>query len=101
MLLSAVTAALRIATELEARDIPYAIGGAIAFGIWAVPRGTVDVDLNVFVTPADQSTVLTAFQAAGVQFNLEEVHLRASRDGMYVGHLDGMRIDVFLPSIPF
>ena len=38
-----------IADALEERGIGYAIGGAIALGYYAVPRATVDVDVNVFV----------------------------------------------------
>lgn len=101
MPLAAVTNALRIATELEAREIPYAIGGAIAWGIWAAPRGTVDVDLDVFVDSADQARVIDALIAAGVELDIDEATVRAVRDGMYVGRLGGMRIDVFLPCIPF
>lgn len=98
---SAVENALRIAAELDRRGIPYAIGGAIAFGIWAVPRGTVDVDLDVFLGPADQDPVFEALASVGVVLDREEAGARAARDGMYVGRLDGMRVDVFIPSIPF
>ncbi len=98
---SAVENALRIAAELDARGIPYAIGGAIAFGIWAVPRGTVDVDVDVFVDPTQQEPVFDALAAVGVVLDRTEAAVRATRDGMYVGRLDGMRVDVFVPSLPF
>lgn len=69
----ALEMALPIAAELDRRGIPYAIGGALALGMWSDPRGTKDVDLNVFVT-----------------------------DGMFIGTLpNGMRLDVFTPSIDF
>ena len=42
--------ALRIATNFEKANIPYAIGGALAYNMYGVPRSTIDVDLNVFVT---------------------------------------------------
>ena len=42
----AVSASVRVTRPLEARGIPYAIGGAVAYGFWGVPRATVDVDLN-------------------------------------------------------
>ena len=99
--MTAIGNALRIAAAMEERGIPYAIGGAIAFGVWAVPRGTVDVDLHVFVDPMDQSAVFAALRAAGVELDDADAAERATRDGMYVGRMDGMRVDVFLPSIPF
>ena len=46
---SAYDSALVIARELERRGVPYAIGGALAYGIWSDPRNTNDIDLNVFV----------------------------------------------------
>lgn len=34
--------AMQIADAFERESIPYAIGGALAFGIWGIPRGTVE-----------------------------------------------------------
>jgi hypothetical protein len=45
----AAEAAQQIAVALEQARLPYAIGGALALAIAGVPRGTADVDLNVFV----------------------------------------------------
>ena len=41
--------ARRLADALEHAGIPYAVGGAIAYGLHAPPRATNDVDLNVFL----------------------------------------------------
>ena len=35
---------LKIAQIFDDASIKYAIGGSLAHGIWAIPRGTVDVD---------------------------------------------------------
>jgi hypothetical protein len=40
-----------IAAALDAAGCDYALGGAIALGFWAEPRGTVDVDVTIFVPP--------------------------------------------------
>lgn len=48
----AAEAAQSLADALHAADIPYAIGGALALAVAGVPRGTADVDLNVFVDAA-------------------------------------------------
>lgn len=34
---------MRLARTLDARGVAYAIGGALAFGYWGMPRGTLDV----------------------------------------------------------
>lgn len=44
----AAEAGLRIARALEADRIPHALGGVLALGAHGVPRGTLDVDVNVF-----------------------------------------------------
>jgi hypothetical protein len=43
----AFAAAQRIADGLAANNLPFAIEGSIAYGIWAPPRGTNDADLNI------------------------------------------------------
>ncbi|MEX2556461.1 MAG: hypothetical protein WEB06_12640 [Actinomycetota bacterium] len=48
---TAAELARAVADVLSERELPYAIGGAIALGFYAPPRATVDVDVNVFVAP--------------------------------------------------
>jgi hypothetical protein len=44
---------------LAGRRIPHAFGGAIALAYWTLdPRGTSDIDVNVFVPPTDAAQVL-------------------------------------------
>lgn len=97
---SAVDAAQLIADALESAGMSYAIGGALALAIAGVPRGTADVDVNVFVPQARVHEVITALSRLGIEFTAT-VAEQARREGMFVGRWDGMRIDVFLPSIPF
>lgn len=98
---SAADAAQLLASALEAAGIPYAIGGALALAIAGVPRGTADVDINVFVGEQRLDEVIGTLVAQGVEVNRPDATARAHRDGMFIGRWDGMRIDVFLPSIPF
>ena len=97
----AAEAAQRIAVVLEQAGISYAIGGALALAIAGVPRGTADVDLNVFVGDEQLGDVLAALRGLGIDVDDAQAATRARRDGMFVARWDGMRIDVFLPSIPF
>lgn len=97
----AAEAAQLIACELESAGITYAIGGALALAIAGVPRGTADVDINVFVSDDELPRVIDRLRAIGIDIDPAQAIARAARDGMFVGRWDGMRIDVFLPSIPF
>jgi hypothetical protein len=97
----AAEAAQQIAVALEQAGLPYAIGGALALAIAGVPRGTADVDLNVFVDEQRVLEVIQLLRSLAIDIDDAAALARARRDGMFVGRWDGMRIDVFLPSTPF
>jgi hypothetical protein len=93
---------MRIAEAFEAAGISYALGGALAYGLWAVPRATVDVDVNAFVEGEEAlDAVFRTLTALGVRVDPSEARARNRRDGMFVAHWDLYRIDVFTPSIDF
>lgn len=98
---SAAEASKRIADLLGRESISYAIGGALALAVAGVPRGTADVDVNVFVEDTQLPRVVSLLQTLGMNVDPVAAIARARRDGMFVARWDGMRIDVFLPSIPF
>ncbi len=98
---SAAEAAQEIAGKLEAAGYAYAIGGALALAVAGVPRGTADVDLNVFIGEPEVASLATTLQQMGMQLDVGAATDQASRGGMFVARWDGMRIDVFVPSIPF
>jgi len=50
------------------RQLPYAFGGAIALNYHREPPSTLDIDINVFVTPEQDAAVL---EALGAIYNLE------------------------------
>ncbi|MGI8984788.1 MAG: hypothetical protein ACR2HM_09705 [Acidimicrobiales bacterium] len=52
---------------LSAAGLDHAFGGALALAYVADPRGTVDVDVNVFVSTEEVDTVLGALGALGLQ----------------------------------
>lgn len=91
----------RLAKALDAAHIPYAIGGAIALGIWADPRGTYDVDINLFIDHAGLDSALDVLAAAGVELDRTAAHQADAAGDVIVGRYAGMRIDLFTPSIPF
>lgn len=97
----AAESAQRIAGALESAGVSYAIGGALALAVAGVPRGTADVDVNVFVPDSEVPVVIDVLRGLGIEVDFPSAIARSERDGMFVGRWDGMRIDVFLPSIPF
>ena len=62
----AFATAARLALALDEGGIPHAIGGAIAYGLWGDPRGTYDVDINLFVDPVGLDRALDVLEQAGV-----------------------------------
>jgi hypothetical protein len=101
LVVPAFDVASRLAAALDAVGIPYAIGGAIAWGIWADPRGTHDVDINLFVRPEELDRALDVLCEAGLEIDRERAR-EADREGqVLIGYSDGLRVDLFTPSIPF
>jgi len=49
---------LRLDEGLAQRGVPHAFGGAIALNYHRDPRSTLDIDINIFLDPADQARVL-------------------------------------------
>lgn len=101
---SAAEIARDLADTLEGRGIPYAIGGALALGFYAVPRATVDVDVNIFVSPVGElDRALEALATAGFIPDDDPATLlrHAREEGQFRGTVAEMRVDVFVPAIPF
>lgn len=101
---TALDIARRLADALEEAGLPYAIGGALALGYYAVPRATVDVDVNVFVPPQTQlASVLRALEGAGftAEADVPTTEKQATTDGQFRGYVEGIRTDVFVPAIEY
>lgn len=101
---TAADVARTLADTLEARGLPYAIGGALALGYYAVPRATVDVDLNIFVSPdREMPIILEGLTAAGFVADEDQASLkaRAQSEGQFRGRIAGLRVDVFVPAIAY
>ena len=98
---NAVVVASRLAEQLESRGAEYAVGGAIALGYWGVPRGTLDVDLTIFLSPERPTECVWLLQDLGCELSAAEA-LQSLRDhGFCSVKFAGMRVDVFLPTTAF
>jgi hypothetical protein len=58
---------LALHRALAAASIPHAFGGALALAYYATPRGTVDIDVNVFAPARAPEHVLHALAPLGVE----------------------------------
>lgn len=81
-------------------DLPHAFGGALALA-WCTQRarGTIDIDLNVFVDAADAASVVAALPGA-VSWDDGDVRL-LERDGQDRLWWDGTPVDLFLDTTDF
>jgi hypothetical protein len=84
---------------LEAASLPHAFGGAISLAYCVEePRGTRDLDVNVFCDAADAKRVLAALPG-GVGVGPEEI-ARVERHGQARVYWDGVPVDLFLNNLP-
>src|SRR6266704_2172948 len=70
----------------------------------ADPRATVDVDVNVFVSPERElARALDALRGAGFtpEDDPETLSRQAREEGQFRGTVSGLRVDVFVPAIPY
>lgn len=79
---------------LDTAGIPHAFGGAIALAYWTLdPRGTSDIDLNIFVAASEAADSLTALPA-GVSRPAGTAHAIA-REGQVRLWWDDTPVDLF------
>jgi hypothetical protein len=84
-----------LAQALAAADIPHAFGGAIALAYHATPRGTRDVDINLFLPTSEFDRVLVALQPLGVAPPTIEMRKVLERDEQLRLYWDDTPIDLF------
>jgi hypothetical protein len=85
--------------SLTGAGFAHAFGGAIALAYCVEePRGTRDLDVNIFVDASEAESVLTSMPP-GVRVRKKDI-AKVKRDGQARLDWDGTPIDVFLNNIP-
>jgi hypothetical protein len=80
-------------------SVPHAFGGALALAYCVEePRGTRDLDVNIFVDASEAESVVTALPE-GVQARKKDID-KIKRDGQARLKWDGVPVDVFLNNLP-
>jgi len=98
---NAAIVAGQLAKKLESLGQEYALGGAIALGYWGTPRGTVDVDLTIYLPPEQPSQCVSLLRDIGCTVSAAEATESLREHGFCRVTFFGTRVDVFLPIIPF
>lgn len=88
-----------IADALTEARIPHAFGGAIALAFHARPRATVDIDVNIFVSPEDFSGVADVLRGLGLETDaLDSTRLADSAQCRLIW--ERTAVDIFLSNLP-
>lgn len=91
---------LAIDRALRERGVPHAFGGALALAYYATPRGTQDIDVNVFVGTERADVVLAALASAGVDPGGATERDRLRESGQVRLYWDRTPVDVFFAYDP-
>lgn len=90
---------LAVHRALKAHSMPHAFGGAIALAYCVEePRGTRDLDVNIFIDAGDAARALEALPK-GVRVSKDDVET-VKREGQTRLFWDGVPVDVFLNNLP-
>jgi hypothetical protein len=90
---------LAVAAALADADLPFAFGGALALAYATEePRGTRDIDVNVFVSPADVDAVFDALPVPVVHTTADR--RAVARDEQVRLFWDDTPIDLFFAAHP-
>jgi hypothetical protein len=95
-----VESLLQLTAALDRVGIPYAIGGAIAFGLHAQPRSTSDIDINIFVAENESGPVLDLMAGLGITVGTQERE-EVLRRGQTRLHWGELIVDPFFATVPF
>lgn len=91
----------RLVDVLEQSGEIYAFGGALALAAWSEPRATADVDVVIWVAQERIDVAIDIVRCAGAELVIEQARHEAMDRGMFLCRIGGVRVDVFVPSIPF
>lgn len=93
--------ARQLAAKLDDMGQDYAFGGALALGFWAEPRGTLDVDLTLFVSLQRPTECVWIIGQLGCDIRSAEAISLLTEHGFCQATWGGVRVDIFVPTYDF
>jgi hypothetical protein len=93
--------ALAIGLALTRAGISHAFGGGIALIYAGEPRGTVDIDVNVFLKDSVPEAALEVMRGLGIPFDSAHVVAETRKTGQVRLDWNGTFVDLFLSYAPF
>ncbi len=90
-----------LSARLEAAGCDFSLGGAIALGFWAEARGTLDVDVTLYLPLDDSAGCTQLLEKIGCEFDRRRASDMLNEHGYCQVQLLGIRLDVFLPMSSF
>jgi hypothetical protein len=89
-----------LVTRLEARQIPYALGGSVASMVYGEPRATLDIDVVVTLDRSASERLLEAFPAPDFYLSPERVAAVVAEGGNFnaIHPESGLKVDFFVAS---
>jgi predicted nucleotidyltransferase len=90
-----------LTTALEKAGVPYAVGGAVVLIYCSEPRGTVDLDINIFLDSDTPDAALQAIGRAGVEFDYAKASAQVRRDAQVRLPYLGTPVDLFFVNTEF
>jgi hypothetical protein len=93
-------AAARLAKQLVAERISYALGGALAFTAWGVQVPAQDIELYVFAGEDELVRVLDAFDEAGAMIERPTARRDLARTGRFSTGFHGIAVIVTMAYHP-
>ncbi len=91
---------LAIQRILDQEAVPHAFGGALALAYYATPRGTIDIDVNVFVEPEQGPAVLDLLASIGPDRATAAERRRLATSGQLRLFWDRTPLDLFFSYDP-
>jgi hypothetical protein len=83
---------------LDGARLPHAFGGAIALAYYAIPRATVDIDINVFVPESAATGVLEVLAALSI--DTADAGTEIARAGQCRVMWENTPVDLFFANLP-
>jgi hypothetical protein len=96
-----VEVAVQLADFFHSRNLEYAFGDALALGFWAAPRGTLDVDLTLFVSADEPEECVSILENAQCDASRSAAIMSLREHGICHITYHGFQLDVFVPTISF